>query len=494
MKIKFIFKIFFFLLFTEKVVASFELNDRVQQAYLQITRLRFTEGKELLDTEQLQNPGNQLPLLYDSYLDFLKAFISEEKIYFDVFKRNADGRLKKLGEGNSPFCLYAKSELILQDAMLRIKFHEYVSAAWEIRKAYKMTEENIRAYPDFLLNRKVAAFLHVLVGSVPENYRWLSALCGMKGTLVQGTSELKALLKETKGTAYSVYEEEILFYLSSISNSFSRMENNTGEIQAMLRPWCSKNILLRYCYSNLLMKEGKNEEAIKVLSDSTSVAGTFPFFFLEYKIGLAKLRKLDDSAEINFRNYIANFKGANYIRSAYQKLAWISLLRGEKEKYVLLMNQSQVVGSDFVDEDKEASAEAHHGEIPNPFLLRSRLLFDGGYYRQSLSEIAGRKAQDFSRYKDQLEVTYRFARILEKLNEQEQAVIYYEETIKNGGSSSYYFAANAALLLGMMYEEKNETEKARTCYRKCLAFRHHEYQNSIDQKAEAGLERLNVKN
>jgi tetratricopeptide (TPR) repeat protein len=183
----------------------------------------------------------------------------------------------------------------------------------------------------------------------------------------------------------------------------------------------------------------------------------------------------------------------NQLRSAYQKLAWINLLLGNKKKYIDWIHYCKTTGANLTDEDKEATEEFRTGDAPNPVLLRSRLLFDGGYYKEALNEIAGKSIHYFPRFKDQLEVTYRLARIFQRLSLNDKAIPLFEETIKNGASSKYYFAANSALLLGNTFEEKNESDKAENYYRICLSMRNHGYQNSIDQKAKAGLARLNVK-
>ncbi len=82
------------------------------------------------------------------------------------------------------------------------------------------------------------------------------------------------------------------------------------------------------------------------------------------------------------------------------------------------------------------------------------------------------------------------ARIFDKKNQKDKAIHYYTATYENGSGHPYYFAANAALLIAVIYEDKKDNNKATEWYRKCLAMRNHEYQNSIDQKAEAGLNRL----
>ncbi|MFM8950699.1 MAG: tetratricopeptide repeat protein, partial [Bacteroidota bacterium] len=92
--------------------------------------------------------------------------------------------------------------------------------------------------------------------------------------------------------------------------------------------------------------------------------------------------------------------------------------------------------------------------------------------------------------RDQLEFTYRMARICEKKKMTERAIRFYNSTYVNGKDHTWYFAANSALLLGNIYEKAGDKTKALEWYKKCLALRKHEYQNSIDQKAESGKNRV----
>ena len=69
----------------------------------------------------------------------------------------------------------------------------------------------------------------------------------------------------------------------------------------------------------------------------------------------------------------------------------------------------------------------------------------------------------------------------------------YETTYKNGLNQKFYFSSSAALHLAQLYENEGNKEKAEEFYKKTLALRDHDYQNSIDQKAKAGLGRLESK-
>jgi len=48
-------------------------------------------------------------------------------------------------------------------------------------------------------------------------------------------------------------------------------------------------------------------------------------------------------------------------------------------------------------------------------------------------------------------------------------------------------------MMGLLYEEQKDDKKARYYYQQCLSMRRHDYQNSIDQKAQAAMERLDAK-
>ena len=149
-----------------------------------------------------------------------------------------------------------------------------------------------------------------------------------------------------------------------------------------------------------------------------------------------------------------------------------------------------LVGNDFTDEDKQALKEAQGNELPNILLLKSRLLFDGGNFRQALTVLAGQGMENFPTLKNKLELTYRLGRIYDRLGMFKNAMDLYAKTIQNGSKLPYYFAANSCLHLAQLYENANDKVKAEEYYKKCIAMRNHEYQNSIDQKAKAGLNRL----
>lgn len=122
-------------------------------------------------------------------------------------------------------------------------------------------------------------------------------------------------------------------------------------------------------------------------------------------------------------------------------------------------------------------------------MLRARLLFDGGYYHQSKDVLDKMNVHQLSS-DEQLEQTYRYARIAHKLYQWNTAKEKYRETIEKGSNSVLYYSGNAALKIGEIFEVQDSIEKAKKYYNLCLQLNFKEYRNSIRGKAKESLARV----
>ncbi len=484
------FLLFFFSFYSSRVYAVFAFNNNCTEAYKSIISLRFDEGKKLLEAEKKENPGNCTPYYLENYIDFLTLFIGENEKDFEKLESNMDerlGRIEKEDPG-SPFFLFTQAEIYLQWAFARIKFKEYITAAYEINKAYRLLEENTRRFPAFRANLKSLGLLHAAIGAVPDEYKWIASITGMQGTIGQGTKELYSLIQSCGNSEYSYLRDETIFILVFIQFNLQKNEEEAMKLLSYLTPG-DQNLLMSFIRADIAIHAGKNDEAIAILDSRPEGAAYFPFPYLDFIRGTAKLNRMDKDANVPIERFLAGFKGKNYIKSAWQKLAWFQLVNGNEHGYADCIGRCKTEGNNFVDEDRQAQAEAESGIKPNIILLRSRLLTDGGYYNKAISQFAGSSMKDFPSLRDKLELPYRLARIYHKKKDFEKAIHYYEQTLKNGASQSYYFAASSALQLGIIYENKKDFPKAREYYMKCLTLKNHEYKNSLDQKAKAGVMR-----
>lgn len=495
--------ILWLLLFTAGRIQAgdYLLNQNCLNAYDCILSLRFSRANELLKAESKANPGNRIVSYLENYADFLEVIISEDKNKYQSFSVNKNSLLKNLesGDTQSPWYLYTQAQLNLQHAFAAARFEEYSSAALEINKAYRLLLKNSKLYPSFQPNQVALGLLQVLIGSIPQNYQWVTRILSLQGTVEQGISSMQKVLNDPSSDQnYPFLKAETLFLLTFTTFNLSQNPEETDFLIDFLnsskyQEMIINNPLLIYAKSVFLMHTGRNEQALEILKLAPASKDYYPFYYLQYLTGLAKLHRMDKDAEIWFLRYVNNFKGKSFIKSAYQRLGWIALINGDGIKYKNYMQRVSFLGNTAIDGDKQALKEANSGKIPNTKLLKARLLSDGGYYTEAQNVLS---SVDKTQLKDNYEITeytYRLARNNHKWGKTTLAKADYDQTIILGENQKWYFAANSALQLALIYEAEGNVGKARLYFEKCLAMDYDEYRTSISQKAKAGLLRLKSK-
>ncbi len=484
---------FFFFILSTTTAQEVEITDGCKEAYHQIISLRFNHARQILSEEKEHNSENLFVPYLENYIDFLTVFISEDEEQFDWLEDNKSqriNRIKKLSD-TSRYKNYMLGNIHLQWAVSRLKFKEYFTAAFEINKAYRLLEKNAENFPEFVPNNISLGVLHVMIGMVPNKYHWLLNLISMEGSVEQGRAELEFVIQQSSThEVYAYLKNETLFYLGFIDLNINPDPVQIASLLTELEKEKNNNLLLSYLTANILMRTGRNDNALEILNDSKNIEGAFPFFFLDYLAGECYLRKLEfTAARESYNLFLKNFKGKNYIGDAYRKIAWTQLINNDSTAYKVYMQKVIELSNKDVDIDKEAFKEASTGVIPNIELIKSRLLFDGGYYTKADSLLQNIDSASLNAIQT-VEREYRLARVSHKHGNMEKAKGYYEETIIMGSSYKKYYAGNSALQLGEIYESEGEKQRAVFYYRLCLGLDFDEYENSIHSKAKAGLERL----
>jgi len=472
----------------------FTFTNEVQLAYQRALELRVSESTLLLAQEKRDHPNNYMVYFVENYLDFMRVFIDEDEDAFDSLTKNKDRRLAliEMGDSNSPYYLYIQAEIKLQWALLHLKFDEYLSALSNIRSAYKMLNKNLKKHPDFIASKKSLGLLHALVGTVPDNYKWaVKLLAGMDGTIEQGRREIEEVIDFHRKNGDKLFETEtlvfyafLMLHLNNSSNDRAWNILNSGELNP------KTSALACFVLSNMAMRIGKNDLAIQMLEDRPRGPEFYNMPYLEFMLGLARFRRLDQDAPQYLQKYISSMGNGNYVKEAYQKIAWYHLLNDNELKYQQYMNFCKRYGRTSVGSDKSAQTEAKNQDQPNPILLKARVLFDGGYYERAEASLLSYQPEDFKNAGLQLEYVYRLGRIFHESGETNKAINYYQKTIDQGRSQKYYYACNAALKMGLLYETAGKKEQAKKAYRTCLDLSPNQYKHSLHGKAKAGLNRL----
>jgi predicted negative regulator of RcsB-dependent stress response len=483
---------------TQPAFATFIFNENCRQAYTDMMHLRFAKASERLNIEKRLHPENQSPYIIENYIDFLKVMIGEEEADFHKLIEQKSYRLQKLSANGeqSPWFLYSQALVYLQSGLAHAKFGEYLNAGLDVNRGYKLLEQNNEFYPAFAMNNVCLGILQALIGTVPAKYKWAVKSLKFEGTIEGGKKMMQKGFNQIMAdpsTNFLVPETIFLYLFVNLNITADAHSANAIVKKIRATPQLNKLIespLIRYAIANVSIHNGENDQAIQILSGYKMESNSYPFYYLSYLSGVCRLNRLDSDACFPLLNFLGNFKGKNYIRSAYMHLAWYYLINNDLEKYNLYISRIPLRGYDQVDNDKEALTFATSNQKPEIQLLKARLLFDGGYYERALHEL---NSYSPSNQRFQLELSYRKGRIYHQWGKTAEAIPYYNQTIKAGRNLPFYYAANAALQLGLIYENKADYAHAKACFTQVLEMDFEEYKFSISNKAQAGLNRIRSK-
>ena len=324
-----------------------------------------------------------------------------------------------------------------------------------------------------------------MLGAVPEQFHWILNLAGLEGSVLLGISELDEVLNDEN---FKMYENEVFFLLSFLQINLNENDAVSQKYLNMIGDRYKENILLNFTAARLSHNLGENELTLKILEGKPTSFSAFPFYYLNYLQAMSYLYQLNYvNAKHQFEVFLDNFNGINYIKSAYHKLAWIYTLQGDDNNY---FEKVITEGNTSIDEDKVAMKDAKKNYITHSKLLKTRLLYDGGYYEKALLNICGEKTiKNYSGYYD--EYWYRLARIKSKLDYDDKEIIeHFQLSIDQGKNSANYYAPMSALQIALIYEKQNEMHKAVIYFEKCLSMSDFDYERGIHQKAKSGLARI----
>jgi len=473
--------------------ANFDFGPNCLNAYKSIFELKLNQARTLLAAEKKNKPNNSIVPLLENYIDYFYLLTSENKSDYDVLKNNKSARLDQISadtDRSSPYYLYAQAEINLQWALIRGRYGEYFNAALEIRKANNLLRENAKKFPGFLLNAKGIGLINAVLGSLPDGtLKSTLAAFGIKGNTPEGLNMLDKLAETISKSSYEPFYEEVVFYYTYVLADVAHSPSAYAKTMKFTERIADSSLLKTYLQAYVCTKNGHNDQAIEILKEKPEGASYASFPYLYYLEGTAHLNRIDLNAAVYFNRFLQLNKGVNYIKDTYMHLAWIYLLKGDKTNFNAYTAKTLNTGFTYHEKDKQAQNEAS-SPVSAVDLLKARLLFDGGYLTRALSMLEGKKTADYSTEKDRTEFNYRAARIYDDLGKDDLSLAYYQNAINYGKDLKYYFAANAALKMGKIYEDKKDFNRAKMAYNTAIKMNNHEYKNSIESQAKAGLKRL----
>ncbi|WP_027002927.1 tetratricopeptide repeat protein [Hugenholtzia roseola] len=441
-----------------------------------------------------------IPSLIENYTEIIRLLLTENPNLLEKWKEREALRLENIelyaqkSKENSPYILFIQAEIKLQWAMVYLKFNQKWEAIWRIRAAHRLLKRNVKAYPDFLPQKKTLGLLAHLLASVPAAYQTWLPLLGISET--DYAPAARNALKEAAFSNHIFQKESQLFYFLIEGYLYQNFEKAALQLRKMTGEH-KQNQLFKVAYLLLAMKAREHQSAqIWLAQELENKQISLKEPYLDYIAAeLALHTRKYAKAIFHYQKFILFYKGNTLIKDAHYKIFLAKWLSKSPDAFSFL-EKIKTVGNTNSEVDKHAAQFAAQKKIPASVLIEARLLSDGGEDLKALEILESyqktKLISDFSQ-KDWIEFHYRKGRILENLERKKEAKFYYEIVVEKNNNLPHYFAPNAALRLGKFYAAAQDWEKATFYFEKVLSFSTHEYKNSLDQQAKIELKKIKEK-
>lgn len=448
------------------------LNLQTEQAYERLQKVRTNEWHKMY---------------VQSLCETLDVLISEDEVKFQRIEVNFRERLKKLSsQSGNPDALFLQAELNLQRGFNFLNLGQEFNAVWAIKSAYNLTQECLKKYPDFIPIKKTSGVIEVMIGSVPDKYHFFMSLLGMKGSVVTGQRQLE----ELRESSSSLNSEATLLYFTIKGLINQQIEEAATGLTEILKTQ-PENRLALFLAVNMLIKNSQSEEALRLIRTLDDHPGGLPMYYIDYLRGEIMLQRGNYTEAIDaYQGFITNYKSLNFKKDSYYKISLAYYLEGKLDLAKVNFDKAKVTGRSVAEPDHHADAQLKEAGFPNAKILKVRLFTDGGYYKEAKEMFHSITPADLQTKKDQVEYYYRRARLAHKTGDLAASKIFYQQTIDMSGDTQWYFAPNSALQLGYIAQANRDYRNARKYFQMALAYKKHEYKNSIDGKAKSALEQL----
>ena len=467
----------------------------LQSAYADLQKLKIQSAQQRMNRE---SATDGVRIFLDDYADMLLLVTSDDDRLFAAKSEQESARLdalKKLSD-TSPWQRVLMAEIRLHWAFVKLKFGKEVSASWDVIRAYKLLSENQQLFPDFLPTYKSLGTLHIMIGSTPESYVWVAKLLGMQGSIRQGQQELQRAQRDAAfGPEAQLIDLLVRAYVLTFTDADS-------QVLARLVSQNPDNLLLHFFGATIEQKNGRGDRALTYLLNRPVDKSYQPLPVMENILGDIYLQKGEYvSATSHFNQFLQTYRGQNFLKDTYYKLFlchWLASPQNARSSDAVARNLLQnvlSVGQTTVESDKAAQrfAESSLKKVPSQrqrVLMQARLASDGGFTDQALTYLRPYAEASFSTTAEKAEYNYRMGRIYQRRESPDSAISYLTRALALSEPDQLSFGATAALQLGYIYQQKNDRTRARSFFQKALNFKHHEYKNSVDNKAKAGMNSL----
>ncbi|MFM2394311.1 MAG: hypothetical protein RLZZ546_2293, partial [Bacteroidota bacterium] len=266
-----------------------EYNDEIRKCYDKIISLKINDALASIKQLKQTQGGNGAIVHMENYVDFFVLFITESQSEYKRLLKNKNIRfdlLEKCNITQNPYLNFIKAEILLQWALIELKFDDKLTAGSDVYTAYKLLEQNKVEYPHFIENNKSLSIIHAVAESVPS---WVRKIVGIKGSISLGSKEIELIAAHAlKDKTYFFREEVACIYTYILFYQLNQKSKAIDQLNKF--DLDHENIpLATFLKASMYLRNGNNDECLNILNQLKSSSNQLPFYYLDFMKGKSLL-------------------------------------------------------------------------------------------------------------------------------------------------------------------------------------------------------------
>lgn len=420
---------------------------------------------------------------------YLRAFVIDNPGFLDSKLDSTSKYIKRLESlpDSEPFKEIYIGQLYLAQAVLEGRYENYFNAAWNFLKSYNHLSDGYSDFPEFAPNGMELGVLYASLGSLPDDFKTTAKIFGFNADIQQGMKMISnSYYKVSESEEYSYLKDYYGFVFSFMDFQLNDRSDNSPEKLGL--NWESSSFMV-FMQSRMDYKDGKAQLAVKRVQNRPKGKEYADYNYLDYYLGKIAVSTDYELSKKSLNSFIASRTNDDYLKSSLRYLAWSELLAGNSKETELLRTRILSEGKTDKGADLQALREAERGF--NIVLIRARILFDAGQYKEALVYLESNKLEDCCAFShEKLEYYYRLGRCQESLNLNMEALISFKRAVNIDLVSPTFALGNSLLKAGDMERYFGNSKGAEFYYKACLDVKSYPFYDGIHQKAKAGLSAL----
>jgi tetratricopeptide (TPR) repeat protein len=438
------------------------------KALYEILNLRTQTARAIISSGKKEDPGNLYYEYLENWLEVMELALYEQDDRYDRYVQSFEDRIRRVQsrtDQSSPSYHILLGEMYAHAGMAHILYGDYLDGFRKILSADKNVKQNLREHPGFWMNNKMSGTMNVAFDMMPPVLKWFAGAFGLKGSSRAGFRQLDQYLQSVRDQPG--LKAEVLLYYAFVLKMSKRDQDAMAVLQAGVDPDHSPAIDI-FMFSNMLFVNGRNEDALSVLSRFPKDKIEIPFRHVDYLEGRAKMNRLDPDAYVPFQRFLkaSNFK--NNKRDVCMKLAYFYYIQDNMDKYRYYKKLLNTYPKAKMDRDREADVENARPYNPHLQLLRMRFLIAGGYFGRAweIARSINPNTLVIPAYQSEFYLLTSKIQLNDGLFD--ACIETCNKAIAAGRGEKEHYAAEAALVAGMAAQKRNKPEEAITYWKTAL--------------------------